>query len=448
MPIVGSNGCAIRRASGRGSRRSQGESRENAAARCGATGTCSKRESPERAGLEAGPSLVSERSEQLDALLRQLATLPERERLAVHAHYFHDQRADDAAAAIGVSRSGYYALLNRALDKAAAAARVARSPHGWRPAMNETQSDSMADDLAVLHAEVNERHGASRERLLAALPQEEVSVVRSSSVWPRWAIGGACVSAVCGLVAVAMLLASPRPIVAMERMARALERVSSYSWKMESVYVSTKGEGRTLQDTNGGRWRREPRALHATTHVTETKGTNTPIPAEPRVVVNLEETRGPKWGVVIDHLRKTYWWTPGLTGVSSPGGSPQAVIFKVKSRRGRVLRDLGERVIEGRVERGVEIRLDGGDPETETGPATPESPEGQTLGWDWRNVTVEAWYDPATDLPIEFSMTRRGDDDETTYRYTDLEWNVDFDETAFQLARPETYDEVDAPDLN
>lgn len=49
--------------------------------------------------------------------LAELARLPERERLAVHAYYFAGQRADAAAKGLGLSRSGFYATLDRAMKR-------------------------------------------------------------------------------------------------------------------------------------------------------------------------------------------------------------------------------------------------------------------------------------------------------------------------------------------
>lgn len=50
-------------------------------------------------------------------VLSAVASLPESERLAVHAYFFHEQNADEAAHAIGISRSGFYAALNRGLER-------------------------------------------------------------------------------------------------------------------------------------------------------------------------------------------------------------------------------------------------------------------------------------------------------------------------------------------
>jgi RNA polymerase sigma-70 factor (ECF subfamily) len=62
-------------------------------------------------------SVALERDEQQRRVLAAVGELPECERLVVHAYFFHQQKADDAAAALGLSRSGYYAALNRGLDR-------------------------------------------------------------------------------------------------------------------------------------------------------------------------------------------------------------------------------------------------------------------------------------------------------------------------------------------
>jgi len=60
--------------------------------------------------------VVQQREEQ-QMMLKLLLDVPERERLAVHAYFFHDQNGDDASAALGLSRSGFYAALDRGLQR-------------------------------------------------------------------------------------------------------------------------------------------------------------------------------------------------------------------------------------------------------------------------------------------------------------------------------------------
>jgi len=61
-----------------------------------------------------------ERLEELQTVMAKLATLPERERLAIHAFILQERGAEEVAALLGLSRSGSYALLHRALAHLAA----------------------------------------------------------------------------------------------------------------------------------------------------------------------------------------------------------------------------------------------------------------------------------------------------------------------------------------
>jgi RNA polymerase sigma-70 factor (ECF subfamily) len=58
-----------------------------------------------------------QQDEERQRVVSAVADLPEPERLAVHAYFFHDQNADDAAAAMGISRSGFYAALDRGIKR-------------------------------------------------------------------------------------------------------------------------------------------------------------------------------------------------------------------------------------------------------------------------------------------------------------------------------------------
>lgn len=58
-----------------------------------------------------------EEDEEMRRVLLAVAELPERERLAVHAYYFHERSGDQAAAVVGMSRSGFYAALDRAMRR-------------------------------------------------------------------------------------------------------------------------------------------------------------------------------------------------------------------------------------------------------------------------------------------------------------------------------------------
>ena len=60
-----------------------------------------------------------ESAEETELVLRRLGELPERERLAIHAFFLQECDARQAAELLGLSRSGVYALLERALSRLA-----------------------------------------------------------------------------------------------------------------------------------------------------------------------------------------------------------------------------------------------------------------------------------------------------------------------------------------
>lgn len=64
-----------------------------------------------RIGEDAG------RQDQDGQLLRWIAALDEKERLALHAFYLQEKSAEDARRIMGLSRSGFYKLLDRARTK-------------------------------------------------------------------------------------------------------------------------------------------------------------------------------------------------------------------------------------------------------------------------------------------------------------------------------------------
>lgn len=72
---------------------------------------------------DAARSIVHE--EQLDRLTAAMETLSEQERLALHLYYLDQDPVKAAMPAIGVSRSGYYKLLDRARAKLSALMEIA-----------------------------------------------------------------------------------------------------------------------------------------------------------------------------------------------------------------------------------------------------------------------------------------------------------------------------------
>jgi len=309
-------------------------------------------------------------------------------------------------------------------------------------------NNPISRSAAEAHAAINANHGQSRVRLLDCLPNTPSGyapkVLLTSWQFMFGGIGlGATVSAV---MLVVWLLGTATPAVALERLAQAIEKVNAYSYRMDQVYVSQKGEGRTVRQVTVGRWRTEPVGLHATTRIVETQDTNTLTPGEPKTLADIEEShQAGQFGILVDHLAKEYWsMNEVIDAAAIPPGSPQVIVHMVQQRRGRVLRDLGQKQINGKKTRGLEIILDQDQPVSELGVTTSDEEPGR----DWRNAKIEVWVDPKTDLPIEFRHVRRGDDFETTYRFTDLQWNRDFAEDAFKVDVPQDYTKLDKSDVD
>jgi RNA polymerase sigma-70 factor (ECF subfamily) len=74
-------------------------------------GNCLEMESPEDDFKAIGDA------EELDRVMRLVVALPERERLAIHAFFLQQRAAWQAAELLDLSRSGFYALLERALRR-------------------------------------------------------------------------------------------------------------------------------------------------------------------------------------------------------------------------------------------------------------------------------------------------------------------------------------------
>jgi RNA polymerase sigma-70 factor (ECF subfamily) len=63
---------------------------------------------------EAAPTTPAWKNDgPLEALRHQVARLPEKERLALHAFYLRDESAEEARQIMGLSRSGFYRVLQR-----------------------------------------------------------------------------------------------------------------------------------------------------------------------------------------------------------------------------------------------------------------------------------------------------------------------------------------------
>jgi RNA polymerase sigma factor (sigma-70 family) len=67
--------------------------------------------------VDSDVACAIESAEEAELMLRRLAELPERERLAIHAFFLEECNAKQTADLLGLSRSGVYALLERAMSR-------------------------------------------------------------------------------------------------------------------------------------------------------------------------------------------------------------------------------------------------------------------------------------------------------------------------------------------
>jgi outer membrane lipoprotein-sorting protein len=309
--------------------------------------------------------------------------------------------------------------------------------------MNSIDSrDSKYATLASMHSDVNNSHEHTRAELLSLLDKPRPNPGQPSAVVSvrQLACGGVIAATISAIAIGFWFVIQSSPAKAMERMAKALDQVNAYSFRMEKTYISRKGEGRTVQQITTGVWRTTPAALRAHMLIHETLATNTVVPERTNNIVNLEEAHeAGQGGILIDHLKREYWRvTDQLTAHSIPPGSPQVAIFMVQQRRGRAVRDLGQKYIAGHIANGLEFVLDSSQPVSELGETVSDDLNSQPDS-DWRNMTFEVWIDPNTNLPIELRSERHGEDFDTTYVFTALGWNVMLDEAAFELQVPGGY---------
>ncbi len=66
--------------------------------------------------VEPAPQDAAQRSEALDRLTAAIDELSDEERLAIHLYYLDADPIQAASATLGLSRSGFYKLLNRAKE--------------------------------------------------------------------------------------------------------------------------------------------------------------------------------------------------------------------------------------------------------------------------------------------------------------------------------------------
>lgn len=122
----------------------------------------------------------------------------------------------------------------------------------------------------------------------------------------------------------------------------------------------------------------------------------------------------------------SFIWCPALRAELIGEFSPITTVKKVRDGSGKVVRDLGTKVVQGRRARGFVLALDN---------AAPDS------GYD----AVEVWVDPEADLPLEFSYERKHESGPIIYRVTNCRWNIELDSQVFSTTPPEGYTDTTPP---
>jgi outer membrane lipoprotein-sorting protein len=308
------------------------------------------------------------------------------------------------------------------------------------------------EPLTAAHAELDRTHAAARARLMASLSSVELST-RPTGIWSRLkrglagltprqriAASGLGLSTAVGLLLLLLVVAnSATSLSAMERIAKAVREVKSYSYKMfiQDTFVR-KGDTQpsTVTHTATTYWL-EPRSLFYEEKLVKYEGV---VPeGEGELLTHLagiHPTGQP--GMLVFHagtgratesMAKTYYWVPELPSMSAEDigtDSPITRLRMVREGAGEVLRELGTKVIDGKQARGYVMALKDAKPES---------------GFD----SLEVWVDPATDLPLELWYEHKDDKVTQIFRITDCRWNIEIDPKLFNATPPEGYEDITPP---
>jgi hypothetical protein len=245
----------------------------------------------------------------------------------------------------------------------------------------------------------------------------------------RITIGSIGLSTVVGLILLFLALNSGTQLSAMERMAKELHEVRSYSYTLstQNTFVKEGKSQPTYVKRTGTVYWLAPGSLFAEESIVHVDGPIRPGDDKGELVVHIAEIfPAGKPGIIIDHKAKTFAWLPELRADDIPSGSPINMLRMVREGVGEVVRDLGTKAIKGKPARGYVMALMD---------AAPGS------GSD----ALEVWVDPETDLPLEFGYTLKNDKGPEFFRVTDCRWNIKVDPQWFATTPPKGYTDATLP---
>ena len=240
----------------------------------------------------------------------------------------------------------------------------------------------------------------------------------------RTAVAGALLSTVVGITLLLLALNSGQRLSAMERMARQLREVKSYSYKesWRTTWVGEGGKQTTTWRGDGQTFWHAPNAFRSGQKIVKIEGTSAQH-TEQVLEDFIEVYPAGKLGIFIDHTMKTYRRLPFV-----PTGSftyPSDLLRMIRENSGEVTRDLGTKEIQGKKARGYMIALKDAHEDRVPDP-------------------VEVWVDPETDLPLQFGYEGKN---ETTYerRIAGCRWNIELAPELFEAKPPAGYADITPP---
>lgn len=302
----------------------------------------------------------------------------------------------------------------------------------------------LTNHLATAHSEADHVHAASRARLLANLSTVDLSKqpvgartwlsqqLSRLTIRQRLAASGIGLTTAVGLILLVIVWSSAERLSAMERMVKQLRQVTSFSFELEETSDRITGEDKRRIQRNDTNFWRAPASFRGSTKLVKI-----PLPADPsganvELRTDIEEIYTPgQRGILIDHVRKTFFRTPELQPDSFPDYSPVNWMQRMSEGNVKLIDDLGRKVIDGKTAHGYIVSLGHPDPGSGANRA-------------------HLWLDPETDLPIEFRFGDKGSSDEVdswtdVIRIYNCRWNIDLDDSLFEPIEPAGYDNTTWP---
>ena len=311
-----------------------------------------------------------------------------------------------------------------------------------------TAMDQLAQRLTAAHGKFDLTHADSRSQLLARLDETQTPR-RSSSPWrglverinrlsirQRIAAAGLGLSTVAGMALLMAIFANlASPLSAMERMARQLQQVKSYSYNLftRDTFVKQGETDPTTVIHTGTMYWLEPNSLYYDEKLERTAGPEFPGEPEGGLLAHftgIHPTGKP--GLMIYHAgrvqakAKTYYPIPEVRTNEVGDKSPITRLRMIREGTGQVLRSLGTKEIEGKQSRGYVMALANAKPGS---------------GFD----ALEVWVDPETDLPLEIDYKLTSNYGIREFRISECRWNIEIEPSLFDTTPPEGYSETAPP---